>query len=588
MQNANRSQLDTVVDDSVSRDADTHDGEANRHSKSVMMWRKVVDMRGRFRSSVLAWRWTPALITAVIFSFAVALWHAEASQEESHAAGLLKLATDSIRADIIDDIGARMVDLGHIAKLWSPGSHARWQQLQTSSSQFTTRYPECLGVAWVSSSNDVEWVVRPAEDVDLENMYFTHDAARQASEATRVTRATVVSQAIQHHNRKIVSFWVPVYQAGELQGSLVGVFWAEPMLNAVLADSAGPDYSVAISDGAEPFYLLRADEWHRHATDQAQVSFPGTEWRVTVWRQHESAPAGQPISKVLLIAGLAFALMAGLIAHLARRAHLSADRLSEANQELRREVAARRRAEESLHVLSGRLMKVQDEERQSLARILHEGMAQKLFALSMNLKLSCKVLSLSEPQGMLQQSIDLADECVCEMRALTHLLHPPSLDVLGLVAACETFVHGFMERSGIMVTMECADEPVRFPQDMEMALFRIVQESLTTVQRHGTATHASIRLAHDEGLVVLEIKSDDQAAYSSDERTGTAMSVAAMRERLWQLGGELHVDSNGTGTVLRALLPYMPEELTSNSTGKDESHSFLGPEWAAIANRVSS
>jgi two-component system NarL family sensor kinase len=126
--------------------------------------------------------------------------------------------------------------------------------------------------------------------------------------------------------------------------------------------------------------------------------------------------------------------------------------------------------------------------------------------------------------------------------------------VLGLVAACETLVQGFAERAGLEVLTEFPEELARLPQDSEMALFRILQESLTNVHRHSESHSALVRLHRHDDLLVLEIKDFGRGMAQNAGEHG--VGIAGMRERMWQLGGELQVDSTpGGGATIRALLP---------------------------------
>ena len=511
------------------------------------------------RWRVLGWRWTPLVVAGALVLCTLTLWRTALHEERSHRAQVLRVMTDTIKADIADDMETRYLDLDRTAQL--PASlRVGPQQLQTYS-QYVSRYSGCEGVAIVSPSGEAIWAVPPTDDVELRQIYFSHETAKNAFELTRRKRTLVISHAMLHHNRAFISFWSPVYKGNQFQGIVVGLFLLEPLLNAVLADSVHPGYSVAIFDGQTlPSYTLHGEDWEQQTTAvKDHVALPGIEWDLQVWPQVTPMSDGQPFSSVVLVVGSLFAGLVAVIMYLARRANAAAVQTEEANHHLTQEVAARRRAEESLHVLSGRLFKVQDEERQNLARVLHEGLAQKLFALSMNLKVASKWIPSPEVLAKFQESINVADDCVCEMRALTHLLHPPSLDVLGLFAACETFVQGFKERTGLEVTIEFADEPVRFPRDMEMALFRVVQESLANIQNQTGVTQVKIRLAHDEGLVVLEVADDRSQSNEPMSANEPGIGVAGMRERMWQLGGELHVESAVTATTVRAILPYIPE-----------------------------
>lgn len=160
------------------------------------------------------------------------------------------------------------------------------------------------------------------------------------------------------------------------------------------------------------------------------------------------------------------------------------------------DITERKEAEAVLRTLSGRLLRMEDEERRRLARELHDSTAQLLAALSMNLAVvneSAEVL-MPRTQGALAESVTLADQCLREIRTVSYLLHPPDLDELGLQFALPRYVHGFGQRSGINVELKVSPDLGRLPQVVETAIFRVVQESLTNVHRHSASSTASIRL----------------------------------------------------------------------------------------------
>lgn len=524
-----------------------------------------VTIAGETAKNPLRWRLTPVLIAVALIVATAALWRSVARQEQAHFTHVVRLATEGIRADIEDDVQRPIDDLSRIADLWHQSSGPTRQQFETHSSLFISRDPGCLAVAWVSPSPEIVWSVAADGDDGAQQLYLTSDAARRAGELARATRRSVLSRASLYHNRRLLSIWAPIYVENKYQGAVVGLFRIEPFLNSSLADSDF-GYSVVISEGGEPpFYSLHATgvEQERSWGESTHVTLPGVDWTVRVWPENGPTADVRSASNGVLLGGFVLALLAALITYLAQKAHEAARVSDQTNRQLSKEVVARRRAEESLHALSGRLLKVQDEERQNLARILHEGMAQKLFGLSMNLKLVSRLVESHDPSVVtrLQQNIDLADECVCEMRALTHLLHPPSLDVLGLVAACETLVQGFAERTGLEVFTDFPEELARLPQDSEMALFRILQESLTNVQRHSASRSALVRLHRHEDLLVLEVKDFGRGMPQDAGEHG--VGIPGMRERMWQLGGELQVDSTSGGVTIRALLPIAA--LTENA-----------------------
>jgi len=154
----------------------------------------------------------------------------------------------------------------------------------------------------------------------------------------------------------------------------------------------------------------------------------------------------------------------------------------------------------------------------------------------------------------------LIDQVISEIRTMSHLLHPPLLDEIGLPSALRWYVDGFSERSKIAVDVDIADDIERLGNDMEIAIFRVVQECLTNVHRHSGSRSAALRLAREDGHVQLEIKDagkgiplGKQLALSSKGQLG--VGFRGMRERVHQLGGNLDVRSDSMGTTITATLP---------------------------------
>jgi signal transduction histidine kinase len=148
-----------------------------------------------------------------------------------------------------------------------------------------------------------------------------------------------------------------------------------------------------------------------------------------------------------------------------------------------------------------------------------------------------------------------------EIRTLSFLLHPPLLDELGLVSALKEYILGFSERSGIDTQFYLLSDFARLPQSVETALFRVVQESLTNIQRHSGSSSAKIRLRRESSTVILEVTDfghgmptrSNGSRQSGEVRLG--VGVPGMHERMSQLGGRLEIDSSSSGTTVRATIP---------------------------------
>jgi len=222
------------------------------------------------------------------------------------------------------------------------------------------------------------------------------------------------------------------------------------------------------------------------------------------------------------------------------------------------------KAEQSLRRLSGQLLQVQDDERRRLARELHDGAGQLLAALNMNLEsLQEAIKGQIAPNlnNRLGESIRLANQVIKETRTLSYLLHPPLLDEAGLPDALHWFIGGFIERSGIQTELEISPKVARMPRALEIAIFRIIQESLTNIHRHSGSVKASIRLALEGNQIMLTI--GDQGKGMPSEATledpkknrKLGVGIAGMRERVLQLGGQFEVAAGNPGTVIKAVLP---------------------------------
>jgi PAS domain S-box-containing protein len=222
------------------------------------------------------------------------------------------------------------------------------------------------------------------------------------------------------------------------------------------------------------------------------------------------------------------------------------------------DITERKRAEEELRLLSGRLLQSQDEERRRIARDLHDSTGQDLVALATMLgQLRLSIPSREQKsRKLLSECKALADQCIRETRTLSYLLHPPVLDEAGLEDAIRDYVKGFTKRSGIQVELELSPRLGRMTRDVELALFRVVQESLTNIHRHSGSPQAKIRIACNSHLT-LEISDSGQGASATkgEHRLDVGVGIPSMQERVKLIGGRLHVDFGAHGTTVHVTLP---------------------------------
>jgi len=224
------------------------------------------------------------------------------------------------------------------------------------------------------------------------------------------------------------------------------------------------------------------------------------------------------------------------------------------------DVSQRKEAEMEVRQLSARLLQMQDEERRRIARELHDTTAQKFVALNMNLTRLSELCAGETPEidSVIADSLHLAEESARELRTLAYLLHPPTLDDIGLTSAIRWYARGFAQRSGIEVSLDLPAELERLPRDVETMMFRVVQEGLTNVHRHSGSRSATIRLMADAEQIVLELSDQGRGMPSKLQGATVAevgVGIAGMRERARQLGGTLEIISDPNGTTLRVLQP---------------------------------
>ena len=191
-----------------------------------------------------------------------------------------------------------------------------------------------------------------------------------------------------------------------------------------------------------------------------------------------------------------------------------------------------------LRTLSARLIATQDEERRRIARDLHDSVGQLVAALSMNNGLAlpeAEKLERLQPTDALRQNTEITEQLSKEIRTISHLLHPPLLDEIGLMPAISMLANGFAERSNVKVAVELSPEIGRLAPNMEISIFRIVQECLTNVYRHSGSKTAHIKIW----------PSEEKPAYGSSQRR---------RQRNSARDSHLHVPRNepGSGTERNA------------------------------------
>jgi len=231
------------------------------------------------------------------------------------------------------------------------------------------------------------------------------------------------------------------------------------------------------------------------------------------------------------------------------------------------DITEQARAEEDLRRLSWELLRARDDDRRLMARELHETVGQSLAALKMTLGSLREALG-EDPYaaGELLDSADqLADDVIREVRTVSYLMHPPLLDEAGLGSAVRWYAEGFTKRSGVAVRVDVPEDFGRQSQEIEITIFRIVQEALTNVHRYSGSATATIRLAIEHGNIVAEVRDEGSGLTPSklapNGEAPYGVGIAGMRERVKHLNGVFQLESApGQGTTVRAILPIPARE----------------------------
>ena len=226
------------------------------------------------------------------------------------------------------------------------------------------------------------------------------------------------------------------------------------------------------------------------------------------------------------------------------------------------EITERKHSERELQRLSGELLRLQDEERRRIARDLHDSTGQDLVGLAMLLGQLRKSTPRDKrtPDKLLSESRAIVGRCIRDVRTLSYLLHPPALDHAGFAEAIREYIAGFSQRSGIKVEVEFSQRIDRFEQNVELILFRVVQESLTNIHRHSGSPRAKIRIDQDSNLR-LEIRDFGRGVQSTTSRANeevpprVGVGIPSMKERVTMIGGRFSIDSTPGGTTVLVTLP---------------------------------
>jgi signal transduction histidine kinase len=256
-----------------------------------------------------------------------------------------------------------------------------------------------------------------------------------------------------------------------------------------------------------------------------------------------------------------FLLFAVVIITIGERARRTQAKLNAAHDEM--EIAVKQRtaelaeANEKLRELTSSILHMQDEERRRFARDLHDSVGQLLAVLGMNLASLERENLTTEAVQLLSESNQLIERISTEIRTISHLLHPPLLDEAGLEAALRIYIEGFSQRSKLAADLQVPEDLPRLSRDLEISIFRIVQECLTNIHKHAGAKSVFISILRNADGIALSVVDDGKGLA---EGYSFGVGLRGMEERVRQLRGSFKISSNPRGTTVAVTLPAMPKE----------------------------
>jgi signal transduction histidine kinase len=263
--------------------------------------------------------------------------------------------------------------------------------------------------------------------------------------------------------------------------------------------------------------------------------------------------------------GLTGSLLYSIVALLAFTFLLSIYMLWSDYRVLDRELGQRRLAEHNAQQLSTQLLRAQDQERRKIARELHDGLGQNLAAAKM---IADSFLHRAPDTQKLQELSEILDDSVSSTRTISHLLHPPLLDEIGFASAARSYLEGFSSRTGVKINFDFPEGEGRLPRDLELTLFRVLQECLTNIQRHSRSARADVKFAVHNGDASLLVRDYGVGlppeTFQGFTESGSSVGVglAGMKERIREQRGKFNISSDPHGTTISAILPIPPETTT--------------------------
>lgn len=527
--------------------------------------------------------WGAAIgLCALAGSFA--LWDPLDLDERTHVQRITQHATLGVAADLEAEFRSLLGSQALLARAWAGGSGLTREEWEHEAWLFVHNHPGTVMLEWLDPTRGAHFRLRSGTARSLGPAPDLMESNQARAIPAHTSEPFIAGVIPRPGGRALVRTLAAVSRAEASNARLLAYFDLDELLSRMLADHRELGYGIAVYEGQQLHFrtaLASADDeaaW----SQWAQLDLTGGAWRLRVWPTPELlAEMRSPLPELAVVLGCLLGVLIAVAAGLARAAQRRSlalgrardevelrvaertEELARVNAVLRSEIRERSDAERALHGLSARLLKLQDDERRRIARELHDSTSQVLAAVGFGLERARRSLRrapAADIEASLDESAQLIGQVTSEIRTLSFLLHPPMLHELGLEYALPWYAEGFSRRSGIAVRVEVARDLGRLPEDVETALYRVVQESLTNVHRHSGSHSAEISLSRSPEFVRLEVADQGRGLESGLARDSGAaaelgVGIPGMRERVRQLGGAFEVVGDQGGTLVRVVLP---------------------------------
>ena len=514
------------------------------------------------------------------------LWDPLAIDERAHVQRITRHSAEAARAVVEGELRSLLGAQALLARSWTESGPLSPGELEYETKLFFNNQPGCLLVEWHDFQTGVRWR-RSREGLSTPDADAIASLALTAEgDSLRAELDPTFGPLLRlPSGRPALQTLAPAERGGVAHGQFRAVFDLETTLRRSLSVHHELGYSILVQDGGQ--VILQAPDREPYLEmkwgEESAVRLPGIDWRLRVSpSQALLADMRSALPELALVLGgllgVFGAFAAGRAYHAQRHsialtqardevARRVADRTAElerVNRKLRAEVQERANAEHSLRKLSTRLLELQDEERRRIARELHDSTSQILAAVGVGLERARRSLQrgdIQEGEEVLQENTDLVGQVTREIRTLSFLLHPPVLDDLGLEYALPWYVKGFSRRSGIAVSVDVPSEMGRLPAEVELTLYRTIQEALANVHHHSGSRNASVTLRRERDRVTLEVADSGCGFDAAGGEAGVlGVGIPGMRERVRQFGGAIEIKSGEGGTTICVALPLKSNE----------------------------